>query len=207
MYALLDETDNLVGGEPIDIYRKLKAITLPDGTQLPKNWLELTSPAEQEAVHIWPMTTNTWDKAQFHATGEDETYTFDGVTIAETTPTAPNAEPESLNAYKDAAFGKINDEVQDRIEAAETTPEVGVDYTGQADRKARADSRRNNKAKSKDKLKGSDEHLVAHIDLIHDGADLITIDVDSAVDYAAVDAVLAGLETNPAWPVWSPITL
>jgi len=84
MYALLSNTDQLVDGKPVEIYRKSKAIEV-NGLSLPSNWMQLLSKEEKQALHIWPLTTVTYDKDTNKATGAENTYTFDTI-VYETIP-------------------------------------------------------------------------------------------------------------------------
>jgi len=102
MYALLDENDALVNGAPIAVYRSDGAITLPDGTQFPANWMRLLTPAEKQAYHIWEMQTTSYDPNTDQITG-DPTYSFDGSIVTETYAT----EQVPLNAYKNSKIRSL----------------------------------------------------------------------------------------------------
>lgn len=204
MYALLNDSDQLVAGAPIEIYRNSRAITLPDGLQLPGNWMQLLTTSEKQALHIFILTTIGFDTTRFIATGAS-TFTFDGTQITETILFAPKSEPQGLDAYKIQAYIVVDAEAVNRIDAAENIPTAIEDYTDDPDGKDRADNRRNNKAKKNDPISDADDNLFDHIDKVYDGADLIRDGVEAAVDYDAVDLILSGLSTNANWPTWTPI--
>jgi hypothetical protein len=204
MYALLDESDNLVAGKPIEIYRVSRAITLPDGLQLPGNWMQLLSIPEKALMHIFPLQTTTFDKHREYNTGAS-TFTFDGSMIYETIITAPLPEPEGLDRYKQVAYVLVDNMAQVKITEAENTPTVSEDYADDSIGKQRADLRRNNRAKSKVPISDADDNLFDHIDKVYDGADLIRDAIEVAADYDAVDAILLQLDTDSAWPTWTPL--
>ena len=90
MYAMLDENDQLVNGNPIAIYRRPEAITFTENGeeyQAPANWMQLWSLQEKNDKHIFPLVTNTIDSNQERESGAPYTYTFDGTNISETIPT------------------------------------------------------------------------------------------------------------------------
>lgn len=55
MWAELDNTDNLVGGKPIRVFRNQKAWKDQYGTQHSRDWWSATSPEEKAAVHVYPI--------------------------------------------------------------------------------------------------------------------------------------------------------
>lgn len=203
MYALLNDSDQLVSGEPVEIYRNSRAIALPDGLQLPGNWMQLLTLEEKNVLHIWPLATIGFDESRYVETGS--TFTFDGTQVTETLLFAPKPEPEGLEAYKIQAYLVVDSEAMNKINEAETVPTSTEDYTEDPVNKGRADSKRNNRAKSKVPISDADDHLFDHIDKIHDAADNIRDTIEVAIDYDAIDVITDNLATNLQWPTWSPI--
>lgn len=111
MYALLNDSDQLVAGQPVAIYRKPGPVTVGD-LQLPPNWMQVLTPAEKQALHIWPMTTASYDRERYQESGAAYTYTFAGGLVTETIPLTDVA----LARYK-----------QQKIQALEVAAQTEVD--------------------------------------------------------------------------------
>lgn len=107
MYALLDENDQLVGGQPVAIYRKPKPITLPDGTQFPANWMGILSTDEKAYYHIYPMAGGSVPVGEIES-GSPYTYSFDGSLVTETIATVP-APTDSYKILKIQELTRIRD--------------------------------------------------------------------------------------------------
>ena len=199
MYAELNENDELVNGEPLQIFRKPKAITLSDGTQVPRNWMQAWSEAEKNAAHIFVLATTPYDQTQLRGTGE-MTYTFDGIVVTETEAT----QPVTVDTYKADAYRQIDALLQTKIIEAQTTPTIGIDYTDDDARRERANRKRDNKAKKKgnNPISDADDHLFDHIDQLYDTADLLYDAVEAAQTNAEVDDAMANAVV---WPTWTPI--
>jgi hypothetical protein len=109
-----------------------------------------------------------------------------------------------LDDYKDAAYPKADAEALKRQREAEANPSIGTTLDDRGVK--RENRRRDNKAKRKvNAISDADDHLYDHIDKLYDTADLIRDDIESAVDIAGVDVVVAAIPTDVRWPSWSPI--
>ena len=83
MWALLDDNDQLVAGEPLAFYNKPVGFLLND-VQYPRDWWTKTTTAEKNALHIWPLTDASYDASRYKPDGSDPTFSFDGSTITRT---------------------------------------------------------------------------------------------------------------------------
>lgn len=130
MYAQLDETDNLVGSKPIAVYRRPQAITLPNGDQLPRNWMSLFSQAEMQAMHIWPLVENVIDTKVERPSGEP-TYVFDSVNVNATTPT----QDLTLDGYRAVKMRELDTAYSQEIATPVIINLGGTDYAFSTDEK------------------------------------------------------------------------
>lgn len=83
MYALLTDTDELVNGEPVQVYRKQKAEVI-NGIQYPRNWWTAYSLAEKAAIHVFPLARPFGNTDGTKEETGTYTYSFDGTEVLET---------------------------------------------------------------------------------------------------------------------------